>query len=228
MRKIAVLAVLSALCGVSVSAYSQQKEIEHSNHYGMGTFNGQYPQLISGHEKGTKILLAEQLYKQAMKLDSQKNGFDSNRTQAIQLWEEAAQYWHTPSRYEAGFAYYTGTGVGVDVPKANELLEYAARREHDDALGLYLVSQVYDSKYRKLTDRELVNFAQKSALSQNNVYGMLAYLKMHQDGTVKNQSAGRQQQIKDIIKLRLNRADASRVERNHIPIVISVLKINLN
>lgn len=231
MKKTVVVAALSAVIGSSSFAYDYAptgSKTKHSNDYGMKESYGQYPQIVDGSQNVQKVQLAESLYKKALALDAKKDGFDSTRTQAVQLWEEAASFWHEPSNYEAGFAYYVGYGVDVDVPKANTFLEYAAKREHRDGLGLYLVSQVYDSKYRKLRDNELLGYIQKSVFSDNNIYGLLAFLKLHQDGTIKNQSQGRQKQIKDLIKRRLQSPNANRVERYHVPVVISTLKINLD
>lgn len=219
--------VLAASNHVYAYDYNAAGRTKHSNNFGMGDYNGQYPMVIDGQQRVANHNQAEQLYKRAMALDSNKNGFDSNRTQAIQMWEEAAQYWHSPSRYEAGYAYYVGDGVDVDVPKANSLLEYAAKREHPDALGLYLVSQMYDKKYRTLSNKLLLQYAEMSVQADRNVYGMLAYLKMYQEGILKSSDPNREQEIKRVIRLRLSNPKASRVEKNHIPKVISVLKINL-
>lgn len=199
---------------------------QHDNRYGLGTFYGQYPQLVEGQEKGEKLLLAQRLYDQALLIES-KGGFDSSRNQAVQMWEKSAQYGNDSSGYETGFAYYVGSGADVDVPKANIYLEYAAKRGQENALGLYLVSQVYDSKYRKLSNNELISYVEQSVQKQNNVYGLLAYLKMYQDGIIKSKNPNRQAEIINVIKIRMNDPKANRVEKYHLPLVLSVLKIKL-
>lgn len=226
MKKIVL--VVMGLIPLCLHAYdfNPTKKTVHGNEFGMGETYGQYPRILFGQEAGQKRLLAERLYKQAKTLEA-AGGFESNIYQAVQLWEEAAGYGDVPSMYEIGFSYYVGRGVDVDVKKANYYLEFASKREYPDALGLYLVSQMYDAKYRNMSSMELARQADFSSNRDANVYGMLAYLKMYQDGIIKSKDPNRIQHIKNVIKQRLASPNADYVEKNHIPQVISVLKINL-
>lgn len=230
MKRIVAVAVCAAAISALVSANTSNqnfyyKKGGHSDEYGMGMTYEQYPQLIKGQEAGQKLQLGERLYRKALTLDK-SDSFESNKNQAVQLWEEAASYGNVDSMYEIGYAYYVGYKKDVDVPKANHFLEFAGKKEQQNALGLYLVSQVYDSKYRKITNDELMQFVDLSANKHANVYGMLAYLKLYQDGFLKSKDPNRVQNIKGVIKRRLANPQ-DRVEKTHIPTVISTLKISL-
>lgn len=226
MKRIAIAAMcLMPMCLYAYDFYADKKTV-HGDEYGMGMTYGQYPRLLLGQEAGQKRILAEKLYDQAKKLET-AGGFDSNINQANQLWEEAAGYGDRPSMYEIGFSYYVGRGVEVDVQKANHYLEFASKREYPDALGLYLVSQMYDSKYRKLSNAQLIDSADFSANRHGNVYGTLAYLKLYQEGILNSKDPNRIQHIKNVIKQRLASKDANQTEKAHIPMVISILKIQL-